>query len=430
MDEVLYIVRKSTQWRATKMVKRTLIAKKTTRAKKSTVRVGKGIVVAASSNAFVKDLRPTDKDVVFYGPEPDFSNKQPSTERRLLEISVAYNWYSHFYSNKEAKEFLVHYMEEQKMSKNTIRLVNQSSENKMLNAAGWNARMAIRGLILDEREIEYIQKTIDRLTSSVIAVKEEKAESKEDRRTVQDVMRERASDASSEIEDMFDDFIAEGCPKEFAAIKGVISEYQSRNVLPQHMTAAIKHWNRIRNECAEVIEGKCDQLTEAYAKYSKTQLKNRLNFIDQILAQLNGYVSLKQTTKKVRQRKAVPVEKIVSHLKHLKTFKDPVQNLDLQGVSPVKLHGAAEAFVYDTRKRKLHYYAADNFSNTLTVKGNTLLGFDKKESAMKAIRRPQEQLEAVIGSKPAARKYFKEIRAVAACPNGRFNADMIILRAW
>jgi hypothetical protein len=35
-----------------------------------------------------------------------------------------------------------------------------------------------------------------------------------------------------------------------------------------------------------------------------------------------------------------------------------------------------------------------------------------------------------MGSKPAARKYFKDIKAVSITPNGRFNAGMIILKAF
>jgi hypothetical protein len=35
-----------------------------------------------------------------------------------------------------------------------------------------------------------------------------------------------------------------------------------------------------------------------------------------------------------------------------------------------------------------------------------------------------------MGSKPAARKYFKDIKAVATTPNGRFNESMIILKAF
>ena len=49
---------------------------------------------------------------------------------------------------------------------------------------------------------------------------------------------------------------------------------------------------------------------------------------------------------------------------------------------------------------------------------------------MKTLRKPAEQLKGVIGSKPAARKFFKEIKSVSAIPNGRFNDKMIILKAF
>ena len=49
---------------------------------------------------------------------------------------------------------------------------------------------------------------------------------------------------------------------------------------------------------------------------------------------------------------------------------------------------------------------------------------------MKTLRKPTEQLKEVMGSRPAARKYFKDIKAVAAIPNGRFNEAMVILKAF
>ena len=126
----------------------------------------------------------------------------------------------------------------------------------------------------------------------------------------------------------------------------------------------------------------------------------------------------------------MPVEKVVSKLKYLKEFKDPAMKLDLVSLHPVKLHGASEAWVYDTAKRKLHHYIADEYSKSFTVKGNTILGFDNIKSEIKTLRKPSEQIKEVMGSKPAARKFFAEIKAVSVQPNGRFNEHMIILKAF
>jgi hypothetical protein len=102
----------------------------------------------------------------------------------------------------------------------------------------------------------------------------------------------------------------------------------------------------------------------------------------------------------------------------------------LVSISPIKLHGASEAWVYDSAKRKLHHYIADDYSKAFTVKGNTLLGFDTAKSEVKTLRKPAEQLKEIMGSKPAARKYFNDIKAVATASNGRFNENMIILKAF
>jgi hypothetical protein len=120
----------------------------------------------------------------------------------------------------------------------------------------------------------------------------------------------------------------------------------------------------------------------------------------------------------------------VAKLKYLKEFKDAVNKLDLVSVHPTKLHGASEAWVYDTSKRKLHHYIADEYSKCFTVKGNTILGFDTNKSEIKTLRKPGEQIKEVMGSKPAARKYFNDIKAVSSTPNGRFNENMIILKAF
>ena len=99
-------------------------------------------------------------------------------------------------------------------------------------------------------------------------------------------------------------------------------------------------------------------------------------------------------------------------------------------VPPTKLHNCSEAWVYDTKKRKLHHYVADDYAKSLTVKGNSVLGFCTKQSEVKTLRKPEIQIKEVMGSTPAARQFFKDIKAVSVTPNGRFNADMIILKAF
>jgi hypothetical protein len=271
------------------------------------------------------------------------------------------------------------------------------------------------------------------LEGAALTAKKEETEGEEKPKKVvniQEIMREKADEALSDIEALFDEFIDSGYSKDFSVDKKVVGALATRNILPQHIASAIKRYQRLLDEYLEVQTGKCEQLNEGYANYSKMQLRYAIKIIEDIIAEMNGYISLKQAAKKPRAKKAVPVERVVAKLKHCKSFKDDALKLELTGLSPVKLHESTEAWVYDTKKRKMHHYVADAYSKCLMVKGNTVIGFDKKESGMKTLRKPVEQIKALMGSKPVARKYFKEIKAVEAVPNGRFNAEMIILKAF
>ena len=248
---------------------------------------------------------------------------------------------------------------------------------------------------------------------------------------IQEVMREKADEALGEIEAIFDEFINTNCAKNFNINKRVVGALSSRNVLPQHLTMAIKRYNQLLSEYLEVQSGKCPQLNEGYSRYSKMQIRYMIKFVEDVIAEMNGYISLKQVAKKPRAKKVVPVEKIVSKVKYAKTFKDEALKLEITGLSPAKLHQCAEAFVYDTAKRKIIWLVADDYSKCLSIKGNTVLGFDKKKSMSKTVRKPGEFLKAMMSaSRPATRKMIDEIKSVAAIPNGRFNANIVILKVW
>jgi hypothetical protein len=415
---------------------RRAIVTKVRKPKKTTVRVGKkGVALASSGNTLTKDFRPKDSDVLRYGPEPSFTDSQPIEEQRQSILSDAYNWYSRFCTHKDSKLFLIQYLEDTNMSKDVVKLVRKAPDNRMVTTAGWAARCATRGLVLTEKQKNYIQACVDRLVDFAKAgVKDEPAEGEETvvekpKRTVniQEVMREKADEALSDVEALFDEFITAGCPKDFSVDKKIIGFLTSRNVLPQHIANAIKRYTSLLNEYNEAVAGNDDQVKEAYSSYGKMQLRYTVKFIEDIIAELNGYIGLKQATKKVRAKKVVPVEKVVAKVKFQKTN----DALGITSVSPVKLHQCAEAFLYDTAKRKIIWLVADEYSKCLIVKGNAVIGFDKKKSMSKTVRKPEEFLKGMMSaSRPNTRKMIDDIKAVAAIPNGRFNENIVILKVW
>lgn len=375
------------------------------------------------------DLKPRSTDVIYLGSEPKFL-EQPTDDNREFLLGRAFNWYNHFYDRKDAKDFIVEYLESTG-KKTEAKQVRKVSEKEVVTTTGWLARIALRGYKFVEKHERILNGEISRLlicADKTVSTDEDDDKSVTARKNVQEVMRERTIEVGGEIEGMFDEYLAKGAKSAFNL--KVVDHLTKRNILPQHINMLVDPWNRAKQEFVEVLEGEDEQLVEAYSRFTKNQIKNIIKFIEQILSDLNSYVSLKKVARAPRAKKAVPVEKKVAKLQFLKAYKDEKEKLDLVSLSPVKLYGASEAWVYDTAKRKLHHYIADEYSKVLSVKGNTVVGFDTKESGIKTLRKPAEQIKEIMGSKPAARKYFNDIKSVQVKPTGRFNKNLVILKAF
>jgi hypothetical protein len=379
----------------------------------------------------VKALNPKNPDTKYMGDEPLFVI-QPDPETRTSTLSYSFSWYNWFYGKKDAKELMCQFLELNKRD-TEAKIMRKVADNEFINTYGWLARMQLRGLELHEHEEAQFENEVSRLLKSYHKpeIKESltsvtKTEVEASRPNIQDILRDKAKEAAGELEAVFDSFVETG--KASDKTMDVVARF---NVMPQHISLITDIWKRKQNEFAELQEGKDKQLVEGYSHLTKIQIRNMVKFIEQVLTDLNAYISVKKASKAPRQRKAVPVEKIVSKLKFMKSFKDTASKLDLVSISPVKLHGASECYLYDTAKRKLVYMCADEYSKTFTVKGTTILGIDTNKSQSKTLRKPGETLPALMKlGKPAGRKFFDEIKAVGTTPNGRTNENMIILKAW
>lgn len=389
-------------------------------------------VNSSSTRPIVKEFKPSDLDIKYMGSEPLFA-VQPDPDRRQIAFMIAFNWYSRFYGAKQAKEIFIQYLEYNDR-KAEAKQLQRLDEKEIMTTYAWLARLSMRGLELTEIESGRIEAEIRRLITSLskpeditkVVVDEEAPVT--NRPNVQQIMKERAREAGGEFEGIFDEYLEADQKLDInGRVIGVLSE---RNILPQHISMLVEVWQKKINEFTEVLDTKDKQLQEAYGHYTKTQIKQIIKFCEAIIKDLNSYSTVKKATAKPRARKAVPVEKIVKNLKYMKVFEDTATKLKLESISPTKLHGASECFLYDSSKRKLIYLIADEYSKTFTVKGNTILGFDSAKSEAKTIRKPTTLNDLMKAGKPASRKFFTDLTTVGTSPTGRMNDDIVILKAW
>jgi len=274
-------------------------------------------------------------------------------------------------------------------------------------------------------KIEWLEKG-----KKIAQVKEEKAKDKPNRPSIQDIMKEKLLEAGGEIDGLMDEFFEDKIKVDDKFKSKVLQILHKYNPLANHIPLLTSTYEREQKEFKEVIEGTDEQLVEAYNHFNKKKLKQTVVAYDTVISVLNSYASLKIASRAKRKTKPITPEKATQKLKYQKRFECETTKLKLESIRPAELHMSKEAWCYDTAKRKLHHYVAEEMAGEMFVKGNTLYGFDKSKSAIKTLRKPKEQIKEIMGSKPAARKFFDDIKAVGVQPKGRFNDQIIILKAF
>jgi len=376
--------------------------------------------------AGAKALKLSADFVQHVGPEPVWEDITLTEENRKHYMINGFNWYNYCFTSKEAIDFVVEYLNVQKR-KDEAKQVKRAPELSFPNAIGWLARMSMMGWELTEEEEQRIEDAIKKAIASVPVkvVVDNTEENKVNKPTIQDRMREKCAETGGELEGMLDEYIAKGAPTKHSYKP--INILKSANILPGHVKDEVAHWEKMRDEFQKAYEGKDADLVEAYSQFGKIQLRNLVKFCDLIISDYHGYVAFKKANKKVRKRKVKTPRELVRKLKYMPEFKD----LGLTSVKPEKIVGAKEMFVYDTKKRKLMYFVADDHAGELTVRNNIIEGFDKMKSIQKTVRKPAEQLkEFMKASKPGSRKFFKAMKSVEQKFSGRFNDNIVILKVW
>jgi hypothetical protein len=371
----------------------------------------------------LKPLNPKSPDTKYVGLEPTWAI-QP-TEERFTAMTRAFNWYNYFYGKKEAKEFVCNYLDAHDRAKDAKK-IRALSDSQMRLTTGWLARMSLMGLQLDEHE----QIKLDNLIKELLELKEQvKEEAAEDdgvpKITIQDRLREKVSECLGEMDGLFDEFVTSGA-KLNADYKPVVL-MRSLNVAPQ-LTHMIKDkWAKKLVEFEDAVEGKDPDLVKAYDFLTKTQLKACVKFCELVLSDCGSYVQIKKVERKPRKVKAVPPEKKAAKFKIMATFPE----LKLTSLPAAQLVDKTEAWLYDTKKRKLIHLVADEYAKVFTVKNNSVIGFSTVETVQKTLRKPAEQIKQITSiGKPAARKFFKDIKATEVGWNARGTENLMVLRVW
>ena len=338
----------------------------------------------------IKPLNPRSPDTNHMGMEPIWQN-QPAETNRISVLSKAFSWYNYFYGKKDAREMIVNYLESHDR-KADVKLLRGVPDSAIRLTTGWLCRMSMMGLTLSDSEQTKLDSMLKEiLTSKQEAVVEVTTEPEVPRITIQDRLREKVAECAGELDGLFDTFIDEGA--KMSADFKPISLIRVHNVAPQMISAISDIWKRRLSEFEAVVEGKDPQLVEGYKHFSKIQMRNVLKFCETVINDCGAYVQIKKVERKPRAKKAVSPEKLAGKFKYLKDFAE----LKLTSLPATALVNKTEAWLYDTKKRKLVHLVADEYAKEFTIKSNSIIGFSTADTQQKTLRKPAEQMKAITG---------------------------------
>lgn len=380
------------------------------------------MIVATKS---VKLLNPKSSDTNVMGPEPTW--KVQPTDNRISALSKAFGWYNYFYGKKDARDMIVNYLEAHDR-KADVRTLKRIPDSSIRLTTGWLCRMSMVGLELTDQE----QIKLDNLLKEILESKQEEVIAVEAvvddapaRLTIQDRLREKVSECAGEMDGLFDEFIVSGA--KLNADYKPVSLMRSMNIAPQMVSEIKDIWTRKLSEFEEVVAGKDAQLVQGYEHLTKIQLKNCVKFCELVLTDCGAYVQIKKVERKPRKVKPVSPEKKVAKFK----FQAEYAELKLKSLPATALVDKTEAWLYDTKKRKLIHIVADEYAKAFTVKNNSIIGFSTVETVQKTVRKPADVIKAIgAAGKPAARKIFKDLTTTETAWNARGTENLVILRSW
>jgi hypothetical protein len=375
-----------------------------------------------------KAIRGKFADEKYLGTEPDLRGDVTNAQ-----VINAYNWYNYFYDADQAKAWIVEYLKEfYKTEKELIKNVNRIDANNC-RTTGWCCRILLLGgnlsQELQDRNIARIRSLADAAarastdsssSSSEGASKEEGSTEKEVKQviSIQERVTNRANDLIADIEGHLDNFYRDGTmfkPVDWLA---------QQDVKPMIAQKIADHYKPLYAEIFDALNGKDDQLKEAYSSWKKPKLKTYMEFVRSIISAAETRATIVKAVRKPRKKKEKPASALVSKLK----YKVKDDTLKLDSIDPKQIIGCNQLWIFNTKYRTLGVYNAMGPAG-LSVKGSSIVGYDEKTSIVKKLRKPTEQLNKLMqGGKIVLRKFMDDIKCKSKEATGRINNEVVLLR--
>ena len=360
-----------------------------------------------------------------FGPEPeagfDYSNNSSS-------YTAALNWYSRFMEADQAVEITLISMKTLGYTPKQISAAKRSG--KIMLTVGSISNMLERGCTLSDESMAWYKAKLENAIQVGNNIQEQRIV-ENNVVNLQDRTANKAKEFIGDI-DAYIDYVWTGS-WEIEDFKP-LEIFKELDVKPGHIKTLVEHYNRLKNDLSENLEGDCEGLTRSEKKDRVTSYNTSISIYDKLLEACVTWTRGNVVAKKPRKisekarikasAKAAKKEAVtISALK----FKLNDNEMGLVSINPKNIIGSQILITYNTKYKILTKYVSKE-NETLGIKGTTILNYDETKSEAKRTSKAMVQIKALVGlPRMQASKMFGAIKATGVAIPSRTGEDTLLI---
>lgn len=341
----------------------------------------------------------------FYGEKPP-----PISDRaRFL------NWCNFTVDTATSRQWLEEYLSPSGRSASAV-------PNEWINTSVCHrARLKTLGAPFTETQDQLLEEGIRDILAHARVVEEDDGN---DKPTIQDRVREKASNLIAELEGMIDD----GLTRETFDLT---AWYHQNNVSPMIASRILAKYVPKKEEIDLVLTEEDEQVNEAYSGVDEEEIFRLRELYYLIVDETDAFIKNQKRAKVARKPKPVSLEKKLKHvndiyLKHSKEW-------NITSIDPSKIVGAKELWTLNVRYKLLTVFRADNMGGQLDVSRCKVTGFNPNDSQTYRLGRGKKQFTVVDQVMKSTRSNLKKVVSELNTSDyllERINENTVLLRVF
>lgn len=370
-------------------------------------------------------------DEQYMGPEPDWSETPPPTDRskRVIAYSKATHWYSYYQDKKAYTKTVLDYCEKElKFSKKEMQAMRKVPDWKLYITPFNFVKLKERGWDFSEDEIikhhNHLHKLMEEGREVVIEIKTEKEKKPKvvispHERTRRKVLATIVGDWDEMVVDKWMEGNYDKKEVKFPAYQ----LFQLHNLKGPAINMFKDYIQTEYDLVKDAYDKTCDQAVEAYSHVSKGNKKKMLVLMEGVFDDLERVRTSAKATRTANRKPRSRDDQV----KNLKFLQEDVES-KVVSVHPATIPTEGKLWIYNVKTRKLTEFTTSS-TKGFEIRGSTLYNWDEELSRMTTLRKPLDILPQILNkTERQINNLWNGFTTKISKPTGRINKDTILLR--